>query len=111
MLEVIPLDFHKTTINDLFASVGQVIGIHVFLIVLERALWKTKLKYEESALIRFSEDGIFLDELFKVEESKAVQVCHEFLINIVNTMGHLVGKQMAKQLTADLDDLFNTQEH
>ena len=100
------LDFHKKTINDLFISVGQVIGIHVFLIVLERALWKTKLKYEEAAMIKFSEDGIFLDELCKIEPAQAILVSHEFLMSIINTLSHLVGKQLAKQLTVELEDVF-----
>lgn len=99
------LDFHKKMIDDLFVSVGQVVGIHVFVIVLERALWKTKLKYEEVAMIEISEDGVLLQELFKIEPDRAVLVAHEFLINIVNTLGHLVGKQLAKQLTEELDNL------
>ena len=93
------LDFHKNTIDDLFVSVGQVVGIHVFVILLERALWKTQLKYEEAALIQISEDGVLLHELMKIEHDRAILVAHEFLINIVNTLGHLVGKQLAKQLT------------
>ena len=97
------LDFHRKTIDDLFISVGQVVGIHVFVIVLERALWKTQLKYEEASMIEISEDGVLLEELFKIEQNRAILVVHEFLINIVNTLGHLVGKQLAKQLTEELD--------
>lgn len=99
------MNFHKETIDDLFISVGQVVGIHVFVIVLERALWKTQLKYEEATLIEISEDGVSLQELLKIEPDRAVLVAHEFLINIVNTLGHLVGKQLAKQLTEELDIL------
>ena len=97
------MNFHTKTIDDLFVSVGQVVGIHVFVIVFERALWKTKLKYEEAAMIQISEDGVLLQELMTIEPDRAVLVAHEFLINIVNTLGHLVGKQLAKQLTEELN--------
>lgn len=97
------MNFHKKTIDDLFVSLGHVVGIHVFVIVLERALWKTKLKYEEAAMIQISEEGVLLQELIKIEPDRAVLVTHEFLINIVNTLGHLVGKQLAKQLAEELD--------
>jgi len=97
------LNFHQKTIDELFISVGQVVGIHVFVIVLERALWKTQLKYEEATMIKISEDGVSLKELFEIEQDRAILVVHEFLINIVNTLGHLVGKQLAKQLTEELE--------
>ncbi|SHI72440.1 hypothetical protein [Desulfosporosinus lacus] len=97
------MNFHQKTIDELFISVGQVVGIHVFVIVLERALWKTQLKYEEAAMIKISEDGVSLNELFEIEQDRAILVVHEFLINIVNTLGHLVGKQLAKQLTEELE--------
>lgn len=98
------LHFHQKTIDDLFISVGQAVGIHVFIIVLERALWKTRLKYEEAALIEISEDGVLIkEELFEIDHEHATLVVHEFLINIINTLGHLVGKQLAKQLTDQLD--------
>ncbi|MDR3587596.1 MAG: hypothetical protein P4L59_20130 [Desulfosporosinus sp.] len=97
------MHFYKKTIDDLFMSVGQVVGIHVFELVLERALWKTKLTYEEADMIQISEDGVSLQELTKIEPDRAVLVAHEFLINIVNTLGHLVGKQVAQQLTKELD--------
>jgi bifunctional DNase/RNase len=99
------LNFYEKTIDDLFESVAQVVGIHVFVIVLERALWKTKLKYEEAVMIQISEDGVLLRELSEVEPDRATLVAHEFLINIVNTLGHLVGRQLAKQLTEELDEL------
>lgn len=96
------MNFHKETIDDLFISVGQVVGLHVFVIVLERAQWKTQLMYEEAAMIEISEEGVSVQELFTIEPDRAVLVAHEFLINIVNTLGHLVGKQLAKQLTEEL---------
>ena len=96
------MNSYKKTIDDLFISVGQVVGIYVFVIVLERALWKTQLKYEEAAMIKISEDGVSVQELFEIEQDRAVLVADEFLINTVNTLGHLVGKQLAKQLTEEL---------
>ncbi|KGK91188.1 hypothetical protein DP73_04950 [Desulfosporosinus sp. HMP52] len=97
------MDFHKKTIDELFVSVGQVVGIHVFIIVLERALWKTQLKYEEASLIKITEDGVLLQELVEIDQERALLIVHDFLINIVSTLGHLVGKQLAKQLTEELE--------
>lgn len=96
------MNLHKKIIDNLFISVGQVVGTHVFVIVLEHALWKTQLKYEEAAMIEISEDGVSVQELFEIEQDRAVLVGNEFVINIVFTLGNLVGKQLAKKLTEDL---------
>ncbi|MEG6523179.1 hypothetical protein [Desulfotomaculum sp. 1211_IL3151] len=49
------LDTYKSMLKDTFQSVSQAIEIHVMLLVIERALWVTKHKYEEASLITFSE--------------------------------------------------------
>ena len=95
-------DFRKKMIDDLFVSVGQTVGIQVFVIIFERALWKTELKYDEADLIQISEDGVELQELSKIEPDRAVLVLTEFLNNIVNTLVQLIGKQVVKQLTEEL---------
>ena len=100
------MNFHKKIIDNLFKSIGQAVGVHVFVVVLERALWKTQLKYEEAAMIKVSEDGVsILEEMFVIDQDRAVLVAHEFLINIINTMGNLVGKELVKKLTDELDTL------
>jgi hypothetical protein len=86
-------------IDDLFESVGQTIGIRVFVIIFERALWKTELKYDEANLIRVSEDGVDVQELSKIEPDRAILVLTEFLNNIIDTLVQLVGKEVVKQLT------------
>ena len=95
-------DFRKKLIDDLFVSVGQTVGVQVFVIVFERALWKTELKYDEATLIKISEDGVALQELSKIEPEHAVLVLAEFMNNIVNTLVQLIGKQVVKQLTEEL---------
>ena len=96
------MNLHKKIINKLFISVGQVVGTQVFFIVLEHALWKTQLKYEEAAMIEISEDGISVQELLNIEPDRSVLVGNELVMNIVFTLGNLVGKKLAKQLTQDL---------
>ncbi|MFZ3130757.1 MAG: hypothetical protein WA125_06540 [Desulfosporosinus sp.] len=95
-------NFRKKMIDDLFESVGQTIGIQVFVIIFERALWKTELKYDEANLIQISEDGVEVQELSKIEPERAILVLTEFLNNIVNTLVQLVGKEVVKQLTQEL---------
>ena len=43
-----------------------------------------------------------VQELFEIEQDRAVLVGNEFVINIVFTLGNLVGKQLAKKLTEEL---------
>ena len=97
-------DFRKKMIDDLFISVGQTVGIQVFVIIFERALWKTELNYVEADLIHVSESGVELQELSKIAPDRAVLVLTEFLNNIVNTLVQLIGKQVVKQLTEELGD-------
>jgi len=95
----VDFNFRKKMIDDLFESVGQTIGIRVFVIIFERALWKTELKYDEANLIRVSEDGVDVQELSKIEPDRAILVLTEFLNNIIDTLVQLVGKEVVKQLT------------
>jgi hypothetical protein len=73
------LNTYKKMIPEVFQSVGQAIGIHVMLIVLEHALWQTKFKYEEAGLIEFSEHGISLDGLDNLEPGRAQMIAYEFV--------------------------------
>ena len=96
------LDTYKSMVKDTFQSVSQAIGIHVMLLVVERALWTTKHKYQEASLITFSEEGICLDNLDTLDPKQAQVIAHEFTMSIVATLGRLVGKQLANQLTEQL---------
>ncbi len=93
---------YKNMAGEMFDSVGQAIGIHVMLLVIEHAHWKTKQKYEEAELIHFSEEGITLDGLDQLDPARAKIVAHEFVMFVVATLGRLVGKQLARQLTEQL---------
>lgn len=93
-------------VNDVFDSVKEAVGIHVMMLVVERALWQTRHKYEEAALISFSEDGICLDGLSSLEPERAKLVAHSYVMTIITTLGHLVGSQLAHQLTEQLDDIY-----
>lgn len=93
---------YKNMINETFDSVGQAIGIHVMLLVIEHALWNTKHKYEEADVIAFSEEGVNLDGLNDLEPEKARLIAHFFMMSIIATLGRLVGIQLARQLTEQL---------
>lgn len=103
------LKTYITMVNDVFDSVKQAIGIHVLLLVIERALWQTKKKYEEASMITFSEEGICLDSLNSVDSERAKLVVYSFIMSIIMTLGNLIGKQLANQLTEQLE-MINQQE-
>ena len=98
------LSIYKSMINSKFDSVEKAIGIHVMLLVVEHALWNTRNKFEEARLITFSEDGIVLDGLEEMEPEKAVAIAQCLILDIINTLGRLVGKQLAHQLLKELQD-------
>lgn len=101
------LGTHERKARETFQSLVPAIGMHVTLLVLERALWLTRHKYEEAALIRFSEAGIALDRLDEVAPEQARRVADAFLLAIAATLARLVGEPVARQLTRNLETLNN----
>lgn len=95
---------YKNMINEIYIQVEKSLGSHVLLLIIEHAQWKIKEKYEEAGLIQYSESGISLDGLNGIEPEKAEQIAHLFIMEIITSLGRLVGKEMAKKLTKYLDD-------
>lgn len=93
---------YKQKIPEIFSSVSSAIGIHVMLIVLERSVWKTRIKYPDAEKIQFSEEGIILDGLDGLNQDKAEQIVSEFMMSIIDTLSRLVGIQVAQKLTEKL---------
>jgi len=93
---------YQEIVSEIFCSVSQAIGVHVMLLVIERALWKTKFNHDEAGNIQFSEEGICLDGLANIAPEQATAIAHEFTMTMVATLGRLVGIQMAGQLTEQL---------
>ncbi|MFA7468894.1 MAG: hypothetical protein WCY82_11625 [Desulfotomaculaceae bacterium] len=98
------LHTYQKMAREIFDSLVKAVGIHVMLLVIEKAFWNTKHKYEEASLISFSEDGINLDRLEKLEPEKAALVAHDFVMAIIDTLGRLIGKKMAEQLIEQLNN-------
>lgn len=96
------LDTYKQMTRETFESLVKAIGTHVTLIVVEHALWKTKHKYEETDLIEYSEEGIFLHGLEELDPERAGLVAHDFLLAVITGLGRLVGKKMANKLVNEL---------
>lgn len=89
--------------EELFQSVGQSIGIHVLLLIIEHALWQAKQKNEDTALITYTEAGISFNELAEnLDSARAEQAAHELIMGIITSLGRLVGIQIANQLTEQL---------
>lgn len=99
---------YNCLIQDIFQSVEHAVGIHVTMLVVERALWKTKGKFEEAEYIAFSEEGICLDELISTAPERAGLVIQEFISCFVDTLGRLMGQQLASQLTGQLKENWST---
>jgi hypothetical protein len=89
---------------EIFKSVTAAIGTHVMLIVMERSLWKTKMKFPEAERISFSEEGVNLSGLDDLDEAKAARIINEFILSIIETLSRLVGIQVAQKLTEDLSN-------
>ncbi|HEY3316202.1 MAG TPA: hypothetical protein VGL40_13105 [Bacillota bacterium] len=98
------LSSYRTILDRAYLSVGQAVGVHVLLLVFERALWMTKHTYEEASLIRFSEDGLSFDGLNAVPPERATLVAQEFVESVIATLSRLVGQPMALQLTRQLPE-------
>ena len=88
--------------TEMLSSVEKAIGIHVTVIIAEHALWRIKEKYEEASLITISEDGIVIDKLNTLDPERAKLIIQEFIKSFVTTLSRLVGKQLAQQLTVQL---------
>ncbi|MFZ5944473.1 MAG: hypothetical protein ACOYVD_10205 [Bacillota bacterium] len=95
----------KAIIDEIFHSIERALGVHVTLLLVERAVWKVREKYEEANLIRYSEEGINLEQLKDLEPSKANLITQEFITAFVATLSRLVGKQLASELTKQLEEL------
>jgi hypothetical protein len=93
---------YKTILPEIFDSVAMAIGKHVLLVVLERSMWKTKIKYPEAGKVKFSENGIDITALDDVGDVKASLIVNEFILSIIDTLGRLVGLQVAQKLTEKL---------
>lgn len=92
-------------IENMFCSIERALGVHVTLLLVERAIWKVREKYEEANLIEFSEQGINFDQLINVDPAKVNLITQEFITAFVATLSRLVGKQIASELTKQLEEL------
>jgi len=96
------LDGYQKMINEIFDRVGQAVGIHVMLIVVEHALWNIRLEYEKASAISFSEQGVSFNGLEGINSEEAAAIAHGFVMGVIDTLGRLVGKKLAHQLTLQL---------
>jgi hypothetical protein len=96
------LDIYDEMVKEIVTSVGQAVGTHVLLLVIERSLWLTKHKYEEASRITYSEEGVSLQPLEEVEPERARLIAHTLVVTIVATLGRLIGKQLAQRMLEQL---------
>lgn len=97
------LNTYDAVLKEMFQSVGRSVGVHVLLLIVERALWVVQHEYEEAALITYSEEGVSLNGLASLDQDRADQIAHHLVVNIVDTLGRLVGKQLAERMLEALN--------
>lgn len=102
------LENYDHMLKEIVANVGQAVGVHVLLLVMERSVWVTKHKFEEASLITYSGEGVSLQALRALEPERAARVAHTFVITIVATLSRLIGKQLAERIVEQLK--LDTQE-
>lgn len=96
------LSKNKTMVSRAFARLSEAVGVHVMVLVGEYALWRAKHKFGDAALVTVSEEGFALDGLDSLPMERAQEIMDELLLAIVDTLGRLVGVQMAKELADQL---------
>lgn len=94
----------KKKIDNMFRSIERALGIHVTLLLVERAVWKVREKYEDACLIGYSEEGISLEKLEALVKSQTELITLEFVAAFVATLSRLVGIQLATELTKQIDE-------
>ena len=96
--------------NDLAAQIWNkmvtLVGMHAVLVLAQRALWLTKQKYDDAGAIKISEDGIFFDELEEMEAQQLKAIMEEFFGSLAGTLTRLIGKDIAKKITREIDFLW-----
>jgi hypothetical protein len=89
---------YQALLSEIFDSVAPSVGIQVLLLILERALWKTKIKYPDADKIKFNELGISTKDLSVLEAEKTANIINEFIFSIIETLNRLVGIQVAQKI-------------
>lgn len=82
----------------------DLVGVHTVLILVSKAVWDTERKYEQAKFIRFSEDGILLDDLIKNEDAQTIKVVfEEFFGSLISILTRLVGRDITEKLAHEVD--------
>lgn len=102
-MQSVDVQSYEETIGTIYRAVGGAIGVHVMMMVVERSIWLMRSSHPEVALVTFDEEGISLRALSEAHPDEAGRVASSLILGIVATLGRLVGKQVAQQLTEQLE--------
>ncbi len=96
--------------NKVWKRMVDLVGVHTVLILVSRAVWDTERKYEQAKFIRFSEDGILLDDLIKNVEAQTVKVVfEEFFGSLISILTRLVGRDITEKLAHEVDAILKVE--
>lgn len=101
-MQPVDVETYQEMIGSIYRTVGGAIGVHVMMLVVERSIWLIRLSQPAADLITFDEEGISLEALNQAYPEEAAGVASELILALVSTLGRLVGEQIAKQLTDQL---------
>jgi len=99
------IDLYNDLAHQIWSKMVALVGIHTVMVLVQRALWMTKQKYFEAEAIKVSEDGIFFDALQGMETKRLKTILEEFFGSLVSILTRLVGNEITKKITQEIDFL------
>lgn len=91
--------------NQAWRRMVDLVGVHTVNILIERAAWLSREKYNEASLIEYSEAGISFSRMDPIEPSQAKAVVEEFFISLIDILTRLVGKEITRKLAEEIDSI------
>ena len=93
---------YRSRLEGTLKGLSEALGVHVSMVIVEHALWNTRQRYEEAALVDVNDVRADLAPLEAIEPSRALAVMRELERHIVAILGRLVGKRMAEQVVGQI---------
>ena len=102
-----------TLYNDLASRVWDqmvnLVGVHATTVLVQRALWLTRNKYEEADSILIRDDGIAFERVSQdIDSTHCKEMAEEFFASLIGILTRLVGMEIVESLNEDVDRLLKS---
>jgi hypothetical protein len=104
------LNLYNDLANQVWRRMVGLVGDHTVNILIQRAAWEAKQKFDEALLIEYDDAGISFAKLGGVEPVRAKAVVEEFFGSLASILTRLVGKEITRKLIEEIDGLIGTEE-